>query len=383
MKFDYLVIGAGISGAAAAFELAQSGSVALIEAEAMPGYHSTGRSAALYTRNYGAPVVQRINAASHDFFINPPSGFAERPLVTPRGALTVATPGDEDKLNAILALSSEDNRIEAIPASRVLELAPLLRPECVSAAAYEPGVMDMDVDALHQGYLRGLRQRGGSLFCNARIDKVSRKSGLWRASAGEACFEGRVVVNAAGAWADQVGALAGTPPLGLVPKRRTAILVDEPRGLDTRTLPSVEFVDGEAYLKPDAGKIMASPGDQTPVEPQDIQPEEWDMAVLVDWLERRTLISVRRIANSWAGLRTFAADGVPVAGFDPGIEDFFWLAGQGGFGIMMAPTLGRIAAGLITDGRIPWKIAAQGLSEQDLSVARFSRRNAESTPLPA
>ena len=374
MQFDFLVIGAGISGASAAYELAASGSVALLEAESVPGYHSTGRSAALYTRNYGVPVVQRINAASHGFFTNPPEGFSERPLLTPRGALTVAAPGDEHKLDPILALSSEGNEIERISAARTLELAPLLRAECVSTAAYEPGVMDMDVNALHQGYLRGLRHRGGSLFCNARIEALHRHGGIWRATAGDTSFEGRIVVNAAGAWADRVAALAGAVPIGLVPKRRTAIVVDEPKGIDVGALPSVEFVDGEAYLKPDAGKIMASPGDQTPVEPQDIQPEEWDMAVLVDWLERRTHIPVRRIASSWAGLRTFAADGAPVAGFDPAVDDFFWLAGQGGFGIMMAPTLGRVAGGLITTGHMPEDLAAQGLSAQDISASRFSSR---------
>ena len=374
MQFDFLVIGAGISGASAAYELAASGSVALLEAESVPGYHSTGRSAALYTRNYGVPVVQRINAASHGFFTNPPEGFAERPLLTPRGALTVAAPGDEHRLDPILALSSEGNEIERISAARTLELAPLLRAECVSAAAYEPGVMDMDVNALHQGYLRGLRHRGGSLFCNARIETLSRHGGIWRATAGDASFEGRIVVNAAGAWADKVAALAGAAPIGFVPKRRTAIVVDEPKGIDVGALPSVEFVDGEAYLKPDAGKIMASPGDQTPVEPQDIQPEEWDMAVLVDWLEKRTHISVRRIASSWAGLRTFAADGAPVAGFDPAVDDFFWLAGQGGFGIMMAPTLGRVAAGLITSGHMPGDLAAAGLCAQDICATRFSKR---------
>jgi len=372
MQFDFLVIGAGISGAAAAYELAASGSVALLEAESMPGYHSTGRSAALYTRNYGGPVVQRINAASHGFFMSPPEGFAERPLLTPRGALTIAGSGDEHMLDAVLALSSEGNEIERVSAARALELAPLLRPEYVSAAAYEPGVMDMDVDALHQGYLRGLRRRGGSLFCNARVEKLSRHKGLWQARVGEASFEGRIVINAAGAWADRVAALAGAAPLGLVPKRRTAIIVDEPKGIDVGALPSVEFVDGEAYLKPDAGKIMASPGDQTPVEPQDIQPEEWDMAVLVDWLERRTVVDVRRIASSWAGLRTFAEDGAPIVGFDPALDDFFWLAGQGGFGIMMAPTLGRATAGLITTGHMPDDLAAQGLSAQDICVGRFS-----------
>lgn len=373
MQFDYLVIGAGISGASAAFELAASGTVALIEAEAMPGYHSTGRSAALYTRNYGVPVVQRINAASHAFFTNPPDGFSEHPLLTPRGSLTVAAPGDEDKLAPVLALSSAGNEIELISAADALALAPLLRAEGVAAAAYEPGVMDMDVHALHQGYLRGLRSRGGQLFCNARVMELARRRDAWHLRAGERALEGRVVINAAGAWADQVGHLAGAAPLGLTAKRRTAILVDPPGGVDVGRLPAVEFVGGEAYFKPDAGKIMASPGDQTPVEPQDVQPDEWDIAVLVDWLQRQTTVSVRRLSGSWAGLRTFADDGAPVVGFDAQVEDFFWLAGQGGFGIMMAPTLARVAAGLIVHGDVPDALLAQGIRAADLSPTRLPR----------
>lgn len=381
MQFDYLVIGAGISGAAASYELAGAGTVALIEAETMPGYHSTGRSAALYTRNYGVPTVQRINAASHGFFMKPPEEFAERPLLTPRGALTIAAPGDEDKLEKVLSLSSPGNEIELISATRVLKMAPLIRPEWVGAAAYEPGVMDMDVDALHQGYLRGLRRRGGRLFCSAPISGLTQRNGLWQAAAGDASFEGRVIINAAGAWADKVAALAGASPVGLVPKRRTGVIVNAPSDVSVESLPSVEFIDGEAYLKPEAGKIMASPGDQTPVEAQDIQPDEWDIAVIMDWLDRRTLVPVRRVESSWAGLRTFTADGAPVVGFDGTVENFFWLAGQGGFGIMMAPTLGRLTADMI-NGRAADSLAEIGLSEGDISPSRPSlRATASSGPL--
>lgn len=371
MQFDYLVIGAGVSGASAAFELAASGSVALIEAENVPGYHSTGRSAALYTRNYGVPIVQRINAASHDFFMNPPPGFAEYPLLTPRGSLTVAGPGDEDRLEAVLALSSPGNAIELIPAAQALSLAPVLRPEQVGAAALEGGVMDMDVAALHQGYLRGLRQRGGTITCGSRVERLERRGGLWVLTAADVTISGRVVVNAAGAWADEIGAMAGAVRLNLVPKRRTAILIDPPAGLELGTMPAIEFIDGEAYFKPDAGKIMASPGDQTPAAPHDAQPEEWDVAVLVDWLESRTTLSIRRIAHSWAGLRSFVDDEVPVVGFDRQAENFFWLAGQGGFGIMMAPALSKAARNLIVSGMLPLDLRNRGIEERHLSPDRL------------
>jgi D-arginine dehydrogenase len=371
MQFDYLVIGAGISGASAAFELAASGSVALIEAENAPGYHSTGRSAALYTRNYGVPIVQRINAASHAFFTNPPTGFTDYPLLTPRGSLTVAGPGDEDRLTATLALSSPGNDIELVSAADALSLAPLLRPEQVGAAAYEKGVMDMDVAALHQGYLRGLRQRGGTVVCSTRIENLEQRRGLWHLSAGDKTFTGRIVINAAGAWADEIGTMAGASSLRLVPKRRTAILVDPPLDLELGAMPAVEYIDGEAYFKPDAGKIMASPGDQTPAAPHDAQPDEWDVAVLVDWLERRTTLSIRRITHSWAGLRSFVDDQAPVVGFDARADNFFWLAGQGGFGIMMAPALSKATHGLIVEGTLPLELRDRGIQQRDLSPDRL------------
>lgn len=372
MNYDYLVIGAGISGAAAAYELALSGSVVLIEAETMPGYHSTGRSAALYTRNYGGAVVQQINKASHAFFINPPPGFCERPLLTPRGSLAIAAPGEEDRLVPILDQSVSGYEIERMDAARTLRLAPLLRPERVAAAAYEGGVMDIDVASLHQGFLRGFKSRGGLAIYGKPVERLDRRDGHWQALTGGSLVGARIVVNAAGAWAGQVGDMAGARSIGLVPKRRTAIIVDAPPGLDIDAMPAIDFVGGDSYLKPDAGRIMASPGDQTPTEPQDVQPDEWDVAVLVDWLQRETLISVTRIAHSWAGLRSFVADGAPVVGYDAGVPDFFWLAGQGGYGIMMAPALGRAVASLIVSDCLPSDLLASGLVADDFSPARLA-----------
>ena len=372
MKHDYLIIGAGISGAAAAYELSQSGSVVLIEAETAPGYHSTGRSASLYTRNFGGEVVRRINAASHAFFTNPPGGFCERPLLTPRGSLAVAAPGEEDRLVPILNLSVAGNEVEKINAARALELAPLLRPERVAAAAYERGVMDMDVAALHQGFLRGVKRSGGVVICDKRIERLDRSDGHWQVVAGDAVITGRIIVNAAGAWAGQIGDMAGAASIGLTPKRRTAIIVDAPSGIDVGAMPAVEYAGNAAYFKPDAGRIMASLGDQTPVAAQDVQPDEMDVAVLADWLQRETLLTVARIEHSWAGLRSFVADEAPVVGFDAIAPDFFWLAGQGGYGIMMAPALGRAAAGLIVSGSLPSDLLAGGLCERDLSPTRLA-----------
>lgn len=368
MDYDFLVIGAGISGAAAAYELALCGRVLLVEAEGTPGYHSTGRSAALYTRNYGVPVVRAINAASHAFFVAPPDGFAEHPLLTPRGALTLGRPGAEDLLDPILALSGPGNEIVPVDTAEVMAMVPLLRPELVSGGVYEPGVMDMDVAAIHQGFLRGARRRGAALRCDARVTGLRRLGAGWSVTAGPETLTAGVVVNAAGAWADQVGQLAGARPIGLVPKRRTAILVDPPVGGGIDGMPTVEFAGDEAYFKPDAGKIMASPGDQTPTTPQDARPEEWDMAVLVDWLQRHTTLHIGRVGHAWAGLRSFVADEAPVVGFDDQVDGFFWLAGQGGFGIMMAPALGRAAAGLISGAGLP---ADLGVAAAEIGPARL------------
>ena len=345
MTYDFIVIGAGISGASVAYELAASGSVALVEAESTPGYHSTGRSAALYTPNFGSPEVCAINKASEAFFVEPPEGFCETPLLSPRGALTLST-SEQDDLSGLLELSSPNSPIYEISIAEALEFAPIVLPDAITAAAYEPNVMDIDVAALHQGYLKGFRRRKGELIVKHRVTGLDHQAGLWHVSVGAEVYRARKLINAAGAWADQVGVLAKAQPIGLVPKRRTAIIVDYPSDLDLSAMPLVDFVGG-AYFKPEAGKLMVSPGDETPVEPQDIQPDDLEVAILVDWLERNTTLSVNRLDHSWAGLRSFVADGNPVVRYDDEVSDFFWLAGQGGYGIMMAPTLAKRAANLL------------------------------------
>ena len=361
MIHDFAVIGGGLAGASAAHELAAFGSVMLLEAEARPGHHATGRSAALFTPNYGPPPVRRILAAAHPFFRDPPGGLVDRPLLSPRGALAVAAPGEEGRLPPLPRL----------PAAEALAMAPVLRPERVAAAALDADVDDIDAATLHQGYLAGLRARGGQVRTDHAVERLTREDGAWRVDARGGTARARLVVNAAGAWADRVGAMAGALPIGLVPKRRTAILLGPPAGVDLRAMPLVDFAADEAYLKPEAGMLMASLGDATPCEPSDVQPEEIDVALIADRVERETTLAVRRIPHRWAGLRAFVADGAPVVGLDPRAPDFLWLAGQGGYGIMMAPVLAQATAGLATTGAWPAPLAAAGVTEAMLSPSRL------------
>ena len=370
MDTDFLIVGGGVSGLALGAALAAEGATLVLEAESMPGTHATGRSAALWTPNFGPPPVRALNRAGGEFLARPPDGFAEARLLSPRGALSVAAPGAEAALDEVETAGCPAHPVHRIGAAEALALAPLLRPERVAAAAFEPGVMDIDVDALQRGFLARLRGRGGRLACDAPVARCERVAGGWRVEAGGASFVARTLVNAAGAWADALAALAGVRPVGLVPKRRTAIVVDAPPGLDPSGAPLVDFAGTHAYCKPDAGRIFASPGDETPVDPHDAQPDDVDVARCVERLETETFVDVRTAPRAWAGLRTFAPDGLPVVGFDPVAPGFFWLAGQGGYGIMMAEPLARLAAGLIVGEGMSEDLAAAGVDAGALAPGR-------------
>jgi D-arginine dehydrogenase len=372
MIYDFVVIGGGIAGASVAYELSEHAHVILIEAEAQPGYHSSGRSAALFTRNYGTPMVRKINAISEPFLINPPDGFCDRPLLTPRGALAVAGPGDEASLDSVTAASTLANPVEDISVADALAMVPFLRPERTTRAVYEAGVTDIDAALLLQSYVKHFKLRGGTTMMRAPVTALRHEGGLWKVSVPLVDVQGKTIINAAGAWADKIGAMAGARPIGLVAKRRTAIVVDAPEGMNVADLPCVDFAVGDAYIKPEAGKLMASPGDATPDVPQDVQPDEMDIAVLADWISRETLIPVRRIAHSWAGLRSFVADDNPVIGQDPDVESFIWNAGQGGYGIMMAPALANAVAHIGFGQTGHSNLAAELIKFDDISPARES-----------
>jgi D-arginine dehydrogenase len=364
-----------MAGASAAAHLAPIGRVILLERESQPGYHSTGRSAALFTETYGNLPVRLLTRSSRRFYETRADGLAEHPILTPRGALIYANPGQEGLLDkAWSELSPLDASIRLLDAAATRALVPVLRPENVVAAIHEPGAMDIDVHGLHGAYLRRLRRSGSRILTDAPVRGLARRGGVWTAVTPAGEFAAPVVVNAAGAWVDEIAALAGLPPIGIVPKRRTALIVAPPPGIDIARWPLTVDAAETGYFKPETGKLLVSPADETAVPPCDAQAEELDIAIAIERLMERTTIEVRHVERKWAGLRCFVTDKTPVCGFDPLADGFFWLAGQGGYGIQTAEGLARSTAGLIATNRLPDDIFGLGLDPATLSPARFGGR---------
>jgi D-arginine dehydrogenase len=372
-EFDIIVIGAGIAGTSAAARLAaENRRVLVLERESQPGYHSTGRSAALFSEIYGAEPVRALSRASHDHFYAPPPGFCETPLVKRRGALHVASADQLPALEAFAALPDVAAATRRLTRAEAIAICPMLREEAVAAAVFEPDAADVDVHALHQGYLRMLRQHGGQLLTDRPVESLVRDRDQWILTSGEDHFSAPVIINAAGAWADVVGGFAGAGPIGLQPMRRTALLVEPPAGVASDAWPMVIDVGEQFYFKPDAGLLLLSPADETPVEPCDVQADEWDIAVAIDRVEAATTLKVRTVKHRWAGLRSFVADRVPVAGYDPNVDDFFWLAGQGGYGIQTAPAMAETAAALVLGRPLPASLTGAGVDAGALSPTRIA-----------
>jgi D-arginine dehydrogenase len=345
-EFDVVIVGGGIAGASAAAFLAPSRRVAILERESHPGYHSTGRSAALFSETYGNTTVRALSRASRSFLFNPPAGFAAHPLVTPRGSLYVAR---ADQLLELESFETHDVKglARRVSGQRAKELCPLLRDGYAAAAVFEPDSSDVDVHALHQGFLRAARAHDAQVFTDAEAASLEFVKGRWDVHTPIGDFRAPVVVNAAGAWADPVAASAGAAPVGIVPYRRTAMVIDPPPGYATAAMPLTIDAEETFYLKPDAGMLLLSPADETPSPPCDAQPMEIDVAIAVDRIASATILDIKHIRRKWAGLRCFAPDRSPVVGFDPEAHGFFWLAGQGGYGIQTAPALGQLAAAMI------------------------------------
>jgi D-arginine dehydrogenase len=370
---DVIVIGAGIAGASAACEIAASRRVLLLERESQPGYHTTGRSAALFTETYGNAVMRALTRASKAFLTAPPPGFASAPLLAPRGTLLVARAGQMPALRrAHDDCAALVGNLALLSGDEVRARVPCFAPGQVAGGLHEPDAMDIDVHALHHGYLRLLRARGGELACGAEVLALVQDGGRWRVQTKAGEFTAPVIVDAAGAWADEVGRLAGARPIGLAPMRRTAITFDPPAGAEVDRWPAVIDVDETWYFKPEAGRLLASPADETPSPPCDAQPDEYDVALLVDRLTRLTTLQVPRIHARWAGLRSFVADRTVVAGYDAQAAGLFWLAGQGGYGIQTAPAVARAAAALIDGRPLPADIADLGVDAAALSPQRPS-----------
>ncbi|HLW23644.1 MAG TPA: FAD-binding oxidoreductase [Steroidobacteraceae bacterium] len=370
---DAVVIGAGMAGASVAAHLAEHRRVVLVEAEERAGYHSTGRSAALFTEIYGNEAIRALTRASRAFLSTPPPGFTAGSLLRPRGCLFIATPAQLELLERFAALPDVAPATHPISREEAERRCPVLRPGYVAAALFEPDSADIDVQALHQGYLRLFRARGGELLTAAPVNGLDRVAGGWSVRAGGESLRTPLLVNAAGAWADEIAARAGVAPLGLTPMRRTALLIEPPPGIAVADWPFVNDIEELFYFKPEAGLLFISPADETPVAPGDAQPEEWDVAVAVERIENATTLHIERLKARWAGLRTFAPDRSPVVGFAPDAPGFFWLAGQGGYGIQTAPALSRLAAALALENPVPPDLLAGGLRIDLLAPGRPMR----------
>ncbi len=370
---DIVIIGGGMAGAGAAYALAPPRRVILLERESQPGYHTTGRSAALFSETYGNGPIRALTVASRDFLMQPPRGFSDTPILTPRGVLQV---GGADKAAQLDAAYAEMRRlvpsVQRLDAAAVLAQVPVLRPEMVAGGAVaEPHAMDIDVHALHRGFLRGAAAAGARILSDAGVTGIGRAGSDWLVETTQGSFRAAVVINAAGAWCDAVAALAGIKPIGLEPMRRTALTADMPAGTDFQHWPMVIDADEDIYFKPDAGRLLISPADETPSEPCDAQPDEMDVAIAIDRFETLTSLTVRRVAAKWAGLRSFVADRTIVAGFDPAAPGFFWLAGQGGYGIQTSGAMSRVAGALALGQALPSDIQALGLSAADIGPSRL------------
>lgn len=375
---DIIVIGAGIAGASVAARLATAGRrVVLLEMEMRPGYHTTGRSAAVFAPSYGPAPIRALTRASEAFFTTPPSSFTNTALFSPRLIMMIARADQQQSLSALYEAVRVDGDTDVIDGAALHRVNPLVKRSYAAAAMLDRAGQDIDVGALHQGFLTQFKRAAGQLRTGAAVTAITR-AGDWMVDTAAGQFIAPIVVNAAGAWADNIGAMAGAEQIGLVPKRRTAALVRVPQAAATAhgdsriaELPITIDVDEQFYLKPDAGRLLVSPADETPSTPCDAQPEELDIALCVDRIETAFELQIDRIENKWAGLRSFVEDKSPVAGFSAEAEGFYWLAGQGGYGIQTSPALSDFAAAQILQQPVPAYIADEGLQAASLAPARL------------
>jgi D-arginine dehydrogenase len=369
-RFDVAVIGGGIAGVSAAYEIASAASVVLIEAEQNLAHHSTGRSAALFFENYGAEAIRPLTLASRGFFEHPPNGLTEVPLMAPRGAMWVARPDQAESLHQIAA---EGRRTGGDPTpltpSEARQRVPVLVEDRLAGALWEPDPMDLDVAAIHQAYVRGLRARGGTITTAAPVSALERTGSVWSIRAGDMGLVAATVVNAAGAWGDDVATLAGIEPVGLTPMRRTAFMVAG--NADWSAWPMVVNAEHDFYFKPDGPQLLCSPADETPSPPCDARPEMTDVALAIERINQATTLGIRSVRSQWAGLRTFAPDRAMVIGPEPASGGFFWLVGQGGTGIQTAPAAAALVATQVRGEPLPPELEAHGTDPTRLGPARL------------
>lgn len=369
---DYVVVGGGIAGASVAYHLADHASVTVLEREEQPGYHSTGRSAAMFMEAYGTPQFRALTRAGREFYSHPPAVFGNAPLMTPRPCLYVAKVGQAD----LIEKNRQVQGLQEISVARACELVPCLKAAELSGVLLEADAKDLDVHNIHQGFLRGLKQKGGALICNAELEKATYVDSIWtiQLTSGQR-LQAKYLVNAAGAWADHVAQRSGVQGIGLQPKRRTAFTFSMPEseGTDFMHWPMVAGLADDFYFKPDAGQMLGSPANADPVPAQDVQPEELDVAMGIYAIETMSSLQIRRPNHVWAGLRSFVADGDLVVGFDDQIPSFFWLAGQGGYGIQSAAGVSLMASNLLLNQPLADVLVKEGVQPDLLNVKRLRK----------
>lgn len=373
LETDFLIVGAGIAGASIAHRLAPSARVTLIDMEEQAGYHTTGRSAAFYAETYGGPLIQPFTSASKSFFHKPPVGFSDVPLISTLGAIHVFNEGQQEVAVALYdELRPALQRVRMLSRADVIAFLPHLQNEHLAGGIYDPDCSSLDVAALHQGFLKSAKSNGTKLITGMRLERAIFDGDRWQVNAADVDISARTIVNAAGAWADEVAQRSGVMPLGLRPLRRTVVTIEKPDGLPfEKASPIVMPVGEEYYFKPEGNGYLLSPGDEVLISPCDVQPEHEDVALAVHQFEQATGASVNRVEAKWAGLRTFAKDRGPVIGFASDVDQFFWSVGQGGFGIQTAPAWSELAVALLLRQDLPINLSRFGVEAAACTPARF------------
>lgn len=371
-NYDVLVVGGGIAGVSIGYELAVDRSVAVLEMEPTLAYHTTGRSVATFLESYGGRTIRILTSTARPFMESPPEGFS-RPLISPLPLVWVAPHHEVDAL-----LAMHDAVVEFIPdvsildADEVVMQTQVMRRDWVGAGLMEPGASEVDVAALHGGFVGGMKRRGGEVYTSAGVVAIERTGSRWRVTDRTGTeYAAAVIVNAAGSWCDIVAAMADVRPVGIRPLRRTVFTIAAPDNVETDRLPLVCDAGGAFYFLPEGPQILCSPADEVPSDPCDAKPEEIDIARAIDVINAATTLDIRHVRSSWAGLRNFVSDRSPVVGFDDQVDGFFWFAGQGGYGIQISSSLARAGAQLIRSATLPDDLLARGLDPAALSRQRL------------
>jgi D-arginine dehydrogenase len=372
-SYDLLVIGGGMAGVSLAYEMAADRSVCVLEAESTLAFHTTGRSAATFLESYGGPTIRALTTSSRAFLIDPPTPF-EQSLMKPLATLLVGTAGQGELIRGFQAeVSALVPSVSLLSSDEARELNPLLRQNYVELALLDQTSMEIDVHSVHQGYLRGLRQRDGAVATSAKVITAEFSQARWTLTdASGRQYRAPTIVNAAGAWVDEVATLFAAQPISIMPLRRTVFMVPAPPSLSIAGLPLTADLDGTFYLKPEGTQFLCSPADEVAQPPGDAKPDEMEIARALEAINTATNLDVRHVRSSWAGLRNFVADRNPVVGFDASVEGLFWYAGQGGYGIQTAPALARTGASLLRGGALPHDVSEKNVSAADLSPTRLT-----------